>query len=120
MAIVTESGESWYESLYCSNPVEWVKNNVIPYINKDPVSKKYMQGSLSKFINKFDELTIIADWPDDIKYFCEIVVIGPGLSIKLPKLKFEIIEGPNMEDVSKVPHNALSDAKAIAEYGDIS
>ena len=115
MAIVTESGDSWYEVLCCNDPVEWVEKNVIPVLYKEPISKIHMQSSLSKFINRYDELTIIADWPEDIKYFCELIITGPGLCIKTPKLKFEIISIGSMDEISEIPHNALSDAKAISK-----
>jgi hypothetical protein len=58
---------------------------------------------------------IIADWPDDIRYFCEALITGPGQCINLHhQIKFELDLSVNYN--SLVPHNALHDARAIKEY----
>jgi hypothetical protein len=60
------------------------------------------------------DCTIIADWPDDIRYFCESLIVGPGQMINiLNKIKFELDLHIDYESV--VPHNALHDARAIRD-----
>lgn len=115
LALVAEDGEEFYEVLLCPEPVEWVAENVMPILNKAPISPHNMKLKLSRFLNQYDEINIIADWPDDIKYFCQALMIGPGRMFDTPsKMTMEVVR--RMESVSKLPHNALEDARANAEY----
>jgi hypothetical protein len=70
---------------------------------------------LSAYLLQFQEITIVADWPDDIRYFCESLITGPGERISMPsRIKFEL--DLDIEYESRVPHNALHDAIGIREY----
>jgi hypothetical protein len=85
----------------------------MPILNRDSISYRYFQVKLQKYLEKFDSIEIIADWPDDIRYFCESLITGPGTMIKTKKeLSFKIIR---IDSVSKLPHNALADAEGIKE-----
>ena len=58
---------------------------------------------------------IVADWPDDIRYLCELLITGPGKCVKLDGLKFEWVRAdawPN-EIPGAVQHNAWWDAQAL-------
>lgn len=93
----------------------WVKENVVPHLILAPKSVNSFQQSLAQYLWEIGECTIIADWPDDIKYFCESLITGPGMSINLMhNIKFELDLGIKYESV--VPHNALHDARAIRDY----
>lgn len=115
LALVSEHGHEWYEVLDY-NQLElndWVKENVIPVLNKKPISKIAFVKSLALFLNKFEEIEIIADWPDDISYFCKSLITGPGKMIPLfSKIGFELDLNLSTKD-SKIPHNALEDAKSL-------
>jgi hypothetical protein len=56
-------------------------------------------------------MKIIADWPEDIKHFCDALITGPGLRLDTPPLTMEIRR--DIDAVSAVPHNALEDARGI-------
>ena len=110
MALVAADGQEFYEVLNLQNDEKygsWVYFNVVPYLNKDPIDK------LWRFINQWKEVHIIADWPDDIKYFCMSLITAPGMCIGTPlKLTMQIDRELNTES-SAILHNALEDARAI-------
>ena len=111
MGIVSEEGEEFYECLECNNPVPWVEENVIPVLNKQPVSKIEFRVNLALFLNRFDEINVFADWPEDIVHFCRCLIINEGTMLDIGRRAcFQII---NVESKSLVPHNALADAIAI-------
>lgn len=115
MALVTEDGDEFYEVLENNNiKLEpWVTENVIPFLHKDPIELKLFQVKLQSFLNRIDNITIIADWPEDISYFCKSLITGPGTMIKTESvIQFYIDRNISSKD-SIIPHNALEDAKAI-------
>jgi hypothetical protein len=113
MALVAEDGSEWYEVLPCENPGAWVKHHVMPILNKKPVvDGAAFSASLRAFLFKFDSIHIIADWPEDIAHFCESLIVGPGRRIGTPPLTMEIIR---VDAPSKLPHNALADARGIRD-----
>lgn len=114
MALVAEDGNEFYEVLECRNPVEWVRINVIPFLEKEPVEAHIFQTKLYMFLNQYQEIHLIADWPEDIRHFCGALITGPGDCLNHPPLTMEIRRDLSSED-SKVPHNALHDARAIAD-----
>jgi hypothetical protein len=114
MALVAEDGEQFYEVIELLDYITpWVAENVMPILNKDSVSFSVFQTKLQQFLHRYPSVHIIADWPDDIKYFCQALISGPGTRINTPPLTMEILK---IDAVSKLPHNALEDAIAIAEY----
>lgn len=116
MALVAADGQEFYEVLNLQNDEKygsWVFANVVPYLNKDPIDKLVFQTELWRFINQWDEVHIIADWPDDIKYFCMSLITAPGMCIGTPlKMTMQIDRELNTES-SAILHNALEDARAI-------
>lgn len=117
MALVPERGEPFYQVLDWSQESikPWVRENVIPVLayqdeGEYPISMSSFQSLLRKFLHQWDEVTIVSNWPDDIKYFCEVITPGPNSMIDMPRLNFEIRP---MRVESTVPHNALADALAL-------
>jgi len=121
MALVAEDGQEFYEVLNLENDEKygsWVFANVVPWLNKDPISKEAFQRKLRMFINQWDEVHIIADWPDDIRYFCAALITGPGRALSTPlNLTMQIDRELNTES-SAILHNALEDARAIKRSWD--
>lgn len=117
MALVAETGEEFYEVLACKAPVPWVKENVIPILGKKHITYKKFQEKLKKFLDQFWDITLIADWPEDIKLFCNALITGPGLRLNLstPVITFKVDSRLSCCS-SRMPHNALSDARALKEY----
>lgn len=116
MALVAEDCQEFYEVLNLETQTEygpWVAENVVPILNKDPISKNEFQFKLMMFLNQYESIRVIADWPDDIKYFCMSLITSPGQCIVTPD-SFTIEIDRSLTTVeSKLPHNALEDARAI-------
>lgn len=122
MALVDANGREWYCILRLGdyttiNP--WVMDNVIPRrFDSSPsryfISVEEAQRDLELWLKEYDAIHVIADWPDDIKYFCEFLITGPGTRIDTPPLTMEIRRDLD-SDESEVPHNALADARAIRQ-----
>ena len=115
LALVTVDDQEWYETLECFCPTPWVEQHVMANLQRAPVTYEEMQASLARFLGRFEGVDIIADWPEDIQRFCETLVTGPGQRLDYNgKMTFEIVRGlPDTAETSKVPHNALEDAKAL-------
>lgn len=119
IALVPENDalENFYHEFEVRGQLDpWVRDNVVPHLTQSPTTKSNFQMHLSKYLMNLDfnygPLTIVADWPDDIRYFCESLITGPGERINMPsKILFEI--NLNISYNSEVPHNALHDALAI-------
>lgn len=115
MALVPEDVNLplFYCELEMTDKLEpWVRDNVVPHMFLIQCSRGEFQAKLSSYLFQFDECTIVADWPDDIKYFCESLITGPGERIMMPtKINFEL--NLDIEYESKIPHNALHDAIGI-------
>ena len=110
----------FYKELVIYEPIEsWVSENVIPHLSQfafdhtysPPCDRSQFQAHLMLYLNQFDKIHLIADWPDDIKYFCDLLIIGPGARINTPELLIEIRR--DLDSVSLKPHHSLSDAVAI-------
>jgi hypothetical protein len=112
LGLVDESGRIFYEVLHCGNPGPWVAANVIPRLGQAPIPLLELQGRLWRFLGRYDSIHVIADWPEDIKHFCDALILGPGQRIDTPPLTMEVRRDLDSSK-SAVPHNALYDALAI-------
>lgn len=115
LALVPEDDSlpEFYKELIITDQLEpWVRDNVAPHLFLVPSTNKEFQDSLAQYLWNIGDCAIIADWPDDIKYFCQSLITGPGMMINvMNKIKFELDLTINY--TSEVPHNALHDARAI-------
>ena len=61
---------------------------------------------------------IVADWPEDIAKLSQLLVTGPGTMAEVPPLTFKFLplSGFSTAANSKVPHNALHDARALRDH----
>lgn len=116
LTLVDENNRHFYECVACASPDPWVKEHVIPVLNRQPILLSELQLKLETFLQPYNSVHLIAERPDDIRHFCDLLITGPGTRINTPTLTMEIrrdLDGA----VSKTPHNALEDAIAIkAEF----
>ena len=117
MAIIDENDQYFYEvvefkPLECH---EWVKENVLPILLKEPIQDWQFEQRLWNYLKKYDNIHVIADWPDDIKYFCEVLHTRPGEMMNMPSTFTMEICRRLPEHQSALPHNALEDVIAIKE-----
>lgn len=120
LALVGEDGREFYMATDCPNPGAWVKENVIPIIKCEGAVPSHTAPSLfglaiSTFLRDDKWPTIIADWPDDISYFCKALITAPGQMVNIPLLQFQMIriDAYPSELPGAVQHNALWDARAL-------
>jgi hypothetical protein len=114
MALVAENGEEFYEVLGCANPKPWVEAHVMPHLQRDPIEPEIFQHRLWKFLCQYPSVQVIADWPEDFKHFCEALMVGPGEVLETPPISMALRRDLSSEH-SGLPHNALHDARAIAD-----
>jgi hypothetical protein len=113
MALVSDDGREFYEVLECIKPTPWAASNVMPVLNRSPVALSTLQEKLAAYLQQFPSVTVIADWPEDIARFCTTLITGPGTRIDTPSLTMAVYR---VDTVSKTPHNALADARALRDY----
>ena len=114
MALVDENEKYFYEVLPCMNPTSWVFNNVIPILNKQAIDLKKFKKNLFNFLNHYETIHIVADWPEDFSLFQTTLMLQQGVCMTTPKLTMELWESDtNLTIDSEIPHNALQDAFAL-------
>jgi hypothetical protein len=117
IALAPENLFDWYAVLPCDEPGTWVAQHVMPVLGGIAHTRQQVQRSLRLYLSRFDRCHIIADWPIDIAHFCELLITGPGQRIDTPPLSFEIDRNlPSTADISRIPHNALEDARALRDH----
>lgn len=113
MALVSECGKEFYEVVGCENPDPWVAANVMPKLGKPWITFNSLQEQLELFLEPFDTVHIVADWPEDISWFCNVLITGPGTRLDTPPLTFEVLR---VDTMSENPHNALADARGLRKW----
>lgn len=127
LALVAEDGRALY-LVYdkAFRPEPWVKENVLPIMESVPpgyktsmfrIKPKIGPAMIAAFLCGDKSPQIITDWPDDVRYFCEAIITGPGEMASIPQLSFHVVRvnayPTNLEGA--VQHNALWDALALKE-----
>ena len=127
LALVPEFGD---QELYAVVQLEepphgWVERNVIPYLgcvppglDARPISRGEAASEIARYLAADAKPVIVADWPDDIAYFCSLLVTGPGEIAAVGSLTFEFLSSPGFSTAknSHVPHNALHDARSLRNF----
>lgn len=112
MGIVSEDGKEFYEVLECNNPITWVKENVIPFLLKEPSSQGLFTKKLEQYLLQWSNVEVIADWPRDLELFYNSLLLGNGWMISVPKqMTTSLVRGLDVQ--SLLPHNAIEDARAL-------
>ncbi len=104
---------------------DWVRANVVPlYRAKQPKNTSYFILDRSEFGRAVQAYLhgeimphIVADWPDDLKYFCESLITGPGKMVSIPSFSAQLVrvDAYPTTVVGAIQHHALWDAIALRE-----
>ena len=102
----------------------WVERNVVPYLRSVPhgldnhLDRITAAHEIAAYLASDRDPVIVADWPDDIALFCRLLLTGPGDIAEIGPLRFELLRSPGFSTAmnSKVPHNALHDARALRDF----
>ncbi|HEY0626758.1 MAG TPA: hypothetical protein VGD10_08485 [Allosphingosinicella sp.] len=127
LALVPEYGDQDY---YAVLPLPealhpWVERHVVPYLNSVPLgvlggetTRRAAAEEIARYLAGDPDPVIVADWPDDIGYFCHLLVTKPGDMAEVGGLRFELLRNPGFSTAqnSAVPHNALHDARALRDF----
>ncbi len=126
IALVPDHGD---QEFYATFPLPadihpWVAAHVVPYLAMVPQGLREEMtpleagAEISRYLAHDPAPEIIADWPDDIAYFCGLLVTGPGDIVDIPSLTFRLLRTPGFSTAanSKVPHNALHDARSLRDF----
>lgn len=117
MALVSGDDRQWYQVLMSPTNIDpWVAENVIPYLDQQPVDKEFFGASLQNFLSNFYGCEIIADWPADFQHLCRWMTgMGANIGWQIPiECTMKLVVSPELNP--EVPHNALSDAKALRKW----
>ena len=125
LALVPNDGDELYLTLQCSEPLlEWVERHVVPYLDSVPeqlscprLTRKDAAHALERYLRHDEEPLIFADWPEDIAHCCNLLITGPGDMVEVRHVTFRLVPMSNFSTAanSKVPHNALHDARALRD-----
>jgi hypothetical protein len=126
LALVPDDGEELYLTLQTDEPVvEWVQAHVTPYLDSVPeqlscprLPRNDAAHALERYLRHDEQAVIHADWPEDVAQFCNLMITGEGDMIDVRHLTFRLLPTSNFSTAanSKVPHNALHDARALRDH----
>lgn len=126
LALVPDDGEELYLTFKTDEePVDWVERNVVPFLDMVPhelmwprLSRTDAQVALERYLRHDEEIVIVADWPEDVAQFCNLMITSPGDMIEVRDVTFRLLPLTNFSTAhnSKVPHNALHDARALRDH----
>ena len=126
LALVPDDGDELYLTLQTDQPiVDWVQRHVVPYLDMVPEQlscPRLTQGdaahALERYLRHDEKPLIYADWPEDIAQFCNLMITGEGDMVEVRDVTFRLVPMSNFSTAanSKVPHNALHDARALRDH----
>ncbi|HEX8443531.1 MAG TPA: hypothetical protein VF631_07775 [Allosphingosinicella sp.] len=127
IALVPEHGDQeFYAVLPLPAEVHgWVERNVLPYLRQvppgldaDTVSREEAAFELARYLAADPDPLVVADWPEDLAHLCNLIVTGPAELAEIGRLRLEFLRTPGFSTArnSRVPHNALHDARSLREF----
>jgi hypothetical protein len=116
IALVSDNGElsEFYAVRHLpSKRHPWVDENVVPVLLKDPEPDHLIRSRLVTFLRKHSSEPIIADWPEDFIHLLYLLCEPNGSRANVD-LDLRLITSGDV--ISKIPHNALSDARGLMHW----
>jgi hypothetical protein len=127
IALVPEHGDQeYYAVLPLPTQVhDWVERHVLPYLRSvppgldaDTVTREQAAHELARYLGADPDPLVVADWPEDLAHLCALLVTGPAEIVEIGRLRMEFLRTPGFSTAqnSRVPHNALHDARSLREF----
>ncbi len=99
LALVPDDGEELYLTLKSEEPLlEWVERHVVPYLDMVPdplawprLGREEAADALERYLRHDEDAVIVADWPEDVAQFCNLMVTGPGDMIDVRYVTFRLL-----------------------------
>jgi hypothetical protein len=126
LGLAAEEGDQDYYVVVpmTEEPLPWVEKHVIPYLRSvpnmmynqlDPIAAAH---DIAAYLRTDPDPEIVADWPEDIALFCRLLLTGDGEIVDVSNVRFHFLRTPGFSTSrnSKVPHNALHDARALRDF----
>ncbi len=117
LALVPER-ENW-PSFYAVREVSgsinpWVAEHVMPVLREVPRTPNVFTGLVQDYMMRLPKtVEVIADWPEDISHLCAQLCAEAGQMLRVFPTFCLVDTWGGGGGVSKVPHNALEDARAL-------
>jgi hypothetical protein len=90
--------------------VPWVAEHVVPFLVADAMEDWQIRGKLVAYLRRHSDETIFADWPEDFVHLMMLLCEPGGIRTDLElSMRLIAVEGV----APAIPHNALSDARAL-------
>lgn len=119
LALVSPMGPTLYVACCPPEQVDpWVALHVLPVLGDGFPYQSIagVRGVFQNFIQRFPNPNIICDWHADACHFLKLLE-GPDYGSSLDfACQIQLIKTPPGEPVSKIPHNALADARALMDW----
>jgi len=126
LALVPEEGDQEYYVVLplTEEPHPWVAKHVMPYVRNVPemlyneLDRIGAAHDLAAYLSTDPDPEIVCDWPEDIALFCRLIQTSDGHIVELSNLRFHFLRTPGFSTArnSRVPHNALHDARALRDF----
>lgn len=125
LSLVRQDGRALYIILARAYEpcTEWVEQNVLPHLKDvpqdlmiwDALTPANAARTIRAYLLSDERPHIIADWPDDIAYFCRALMTGPGEMVAVRHITFEMLRAQAYPTTLEgaVQHNAYWDAMAL-------
>ena len=115
IALVSADGHEFYAVAGTPADVHpWVAEHVIPFLDADPVGLDAVRDGLAAFLRQFNQIEVVADWPADFEHFFRLLTGATFMTAYCPQMA-AIMAQPPKDPEPAVPHNALSDARALLD-----
>jgi hypothetical protein len=119
-------GEDYYVAIMPlpETPDPWVERHVLPYLHSVPpmldnrLDRVAAAQDLARYLSADADPLLVADWPEDIALVARLLMTGATDVVDLPRLGFDYVRTPGFATAgaSRVPHNALHDARALRDH----
>lgn len=111
IGIVSDGGGELYAERKLAKTLHpWVLANVVPGLLGCAENDSAIRARLDRFFSDHRGETLIADWPLDFSTLLAFMCVG---DMRVGPSSLAMLLVPQEELLSEVPHNALSDARAL-------